>query len=137
MTADKQLLTADEIFWHHEWENTFMIDMHSKFYEARLIRTMFLVEISLGKEPDLAGFEGKLWQLINSCWQLIIFFDNMDEKMSSWLVCNQSFMNLGLAKISESSYRPNLISTKTMILINVSSWNFDYKPIMSSFSHPC
>ena len=35
-------------------------NMHSKFYEARLIRTMFLVEISLGKEPDLAGFEGKL-----------------------------------------------------------------------------
>ena len=36
------------------------IDMQSKFYEARFIRTMFLVEISLGKEPDLAGFEGKL-----------------------------------------------------------------------------
>ena len=35
-----------------------MIDMHSKLYEAWLIRTMFLVEISLGKEPDLAGFEG-------------------------------------------------------------------------------
>ena len=38
----------------------FMIDIHSKFYEARLIRTMFSVEISLGKEPDLAGFEGEL-----------------------------------------------------------------------------
>ena len=37
-----------------------MIDMHFKFYKARLIRTMFLVEISLGNEPDLAGFEGKL-----------------------------------------------------------------------------
>ena len=36
-----------------------VIDMQSKFYEARLIRTMFLVEISLGKEPDLEGFEGK------------------------------------------------------------------------------
>ena len=44
-----------------------MTDMHSKFYEARLIRTMFLVEISQGKEPDIAGFEGKLCQLINSC----------------------------------------------------------------------
>ena len=64
-----QLLTAYETFGHHGWENALMIDMHSKFYEARLIRTMFLVEISLGKEPDLAGFEGKLWQLINSCWQ--------------------------------------------------------------------
>ena len=60
MTADKQLLTADEIFRYHGCENTFMIHMHSKFYEARLIRTMFLVEISLGKESDLAGFEGKL-----------------------------------------------------------------------------
>ena len=28
--------------------------------EAKLIRTLVLVEISLGKEPDLAGFEGKL-----------------------------------------------------------------------------
>ena len=37
-----------------------MIDMHSKFYEARLVRTMFLVDISLGKEPDLAGFKGKI-----------------------------------------------------------------------------
>ena len=67
MTADKQLLTANEIFGHRGWENTFMIDMYSKFYEARLIRTIFLVEILLGKEPDLAGIEGKLWQLINSC----------------------------------------------------------------------
>ena len=32
----------------------------SRFHEARLIRTMVLVEISLDKEPDLAGFEGKL-----------------------------------------------------------------------------
>ena len=60
MTADKHLTTADEIFGQHGRENMFMIDMPSKFYEARLIRTMFLVEISLGKEPDLAGFEGKL-----------------------------------------------------------------------------
>ena len=44
-----------------------MIDMHAKFYEARLIRTMFLYKISLRKEPDLAGFEGKFLQLINSC----------------------------------------------------------------------
>ena len=42
--------------------------------EAKLFRTLVLVEISQGKEPDLAGFEGKLWQLIDSCWQLIIFF---------------------------------------------------------------
>ena len=27
--------------------------------EAKLIQTLVLVEISLGKEPDLAGFEGK------------------------------------------------------------------------------
>ena len=76
MTADKQLLTADEIFGHHGWENTYMIDMHPKFYETRLIRIMFLVEISLGKEPDEAGFEGKHWQLINSCWHMIIFFQH-------------------------------------------------------------
>ena len=56
--------------------------------EAKLIWTLALVEISLGKEPDLAGSEGKVWQLI-------IFFENMNEKMSSWLVCNQSFMKLG------------------------------------------
>ena len=28
--------------------------------EAKLIRTLVLVEISLGKEPDLAGFEGQV-----------------------------------------------------------------------------
>ena len=28
--------------------------------EAKLIQTLVLVEISLGKEPDLAGFEGNL-----------------------------------------------------------------------------
>ena len=28
--------------------------------EAKLIRTLVLVKISLGKEPYLAGFEGKL-----------------------------------------------------------------------------
>ena len=44
-----------------------MIGMCSKFYEAKWIRTMFIVEICLGKEPDSAGFEGKLWQLIKSC----------------------------------------------------------------------
>ena len=31
-------MTADEIFGHYGWENTFMIDMHSKFYEVRLIQ---------------------------------------------------------------------------------------------------
>ena len=31
-------MTADEIFGHHGWENMFMIDMHSKFYEVRLIQ---------------------------------------------------------------------------------------------------
>ena len=60
MTADKQLLTADQNFLTSWMRKTFMIDMHSKFYETRLIRTMFFVEISLGKEPDLAGFEGKV-----------------------------------------------------------------------------
>ena len=48
-------------------KKTFMIDIQFKFYEARMIRTMFLVAISLGKEPELAGFEGKFRQLINSC----------------------------------------------------------------------
>ena len=28
--------------------------------EANLIQTLVLVEISLGKEPDLAGFEGQV-----------------------------------------------------------------------------
>ena len=83
----------------HKWENTFIFNICCKFYEVRLIRTMFLVETSLGIEPDLAGFKSKLWQLINSCWQLMIFFDNMDEKLSSWLVCNQTFMKLGCSEL--------------------------------------
>ena len=37
----------------------FVIGWCSKSYKAKLIRTLDLVVISLGKEPDLAGFEGK------------------------------------------------------------------------------
>ena len=39
-------------------------------------------------------------------------------------------------KINEFSYRPRLISIKTMVLINLAS-NFEYKRIMNSFFHPC
>ena len=63
--------------------------------EAKLIKTLVLVEISLGKESCLGGFEGKLWQLINSCWQLMKFLDIMDEKICSWLICIPNFMKLG------------------------------------------
>ena len=38
----------------------FMVGLWSKFYEAMLIRAMILFDISLGKEPEIAGFEGKL-----------------------------------------------------------------------------
>ena len=57
--------------------------------EAKLIRTLVLVEISLGKEPDLAGFEGKLWQLIDSCWQQMKFFWPL-----GWAVLFISFFDL-------------------------------------------
>ena len=36
-----------------------MIGMYLKFCEAKFIRTIFLVDINLGKEPDFIGFEGK------------------------------------------------------------------------------
>ena len=38
---------------------------------------------------------------------------------------------------NESSYRPRLHSTKTMVLMNLVSPNLDNKPFMNSFSHPC
>ena len=47
--------------------------MYSKFYKAMLIKTKVVVEISLDKESDLAGFKEQIWQLINSCLQLMKF----------------------------------------------------------------
>ena len=37
-----------------------MVGLWSKFYKAMLIRAIILVDISPGKEPEIAGFEGKL-----------------------------------------------------------------------------
>ena len=42
-----------------ELDNTFMIGLCSQFYEARLIRTLVLVEISLGR-VEFSGFDGQL-----------------------------------------------------------------------------
>ena len=82
MTADKQLLTADEIFWHHEWESTFMIDMHSKFYEARMIRTMVLAEVNLGQDSYLASLIANFdrWIIAVKSWW--IFWQHGWEKYS-------------------------------------------------------
>ena len=51
------MLTADEIFRKYGWENTFMIGLCFKFNVAKVIITMFLVEICHGKESNLTCFE--------------------------------------------------------------------------------
>ena len=60
MAADLQLLSAYEVFltsWTrknvHDW-------LYSKFYKAMLIKTKVVVEISLDKESDLAGFKEQI-----------------------------------------------------------------------------
>ena len=39
-------------------KNAFMIGLCSKFYEAKLIRNLVIVEINIGKESHLADFQG-------------------------------------------------------------------------------
>ena len=40
---------------------------------------MILVDISLSKEPDLAGFKGTIWQLINNWWNKINQNQSFDQ----------------------------------------------------------